>query len=82
MGCGPWGHKESDRTEGLNNELHLRLVEGSLAPGCVSRKLQRWGKGPLDSDISALFSPTPASSWKGWETQSRLKKTLSGAAAI
>ena len=27
-------------------------------------------------------SPTPASSWKGWETQSRLKKTLSGAAAI
>ena len=74
VGCGPWGHKESDRTEWLNNELHLRLVEGSLAPGCVSRKLQRWGKGPLDSNISALFSPIPAFSWKGWETQSRLRR--------
>ena len=33
------GVTESDIPERLNNVLHLRLVEGRLAPGCVAGKL-------------------------------------------
>ena len=49
------GVTESDIPERLNNVLHLRLVGGRLAPGCVARKLWSWGKSPLDSAISALL---------------------------
>ena len=55
--CSPWGHKESDMTEWLNNNPILQLVKmrGIQKKSCFLRFSSQWGLGRASASILSVL---------------------------
>ena len=47
VGCSPWGHRESDRTERLHFHFHFHALEKEMATTPVSLPRESRGQGSL-----------------------------------
>ena len=62
--CSPWGHKESDTTEWLNNEQQQRknlgvILESSLSLSPLLHSVNRWESTSTTALESIIVSPPP-----------------------